>query len=100
MVFPWYRFDAKVGEAWTATASQFFNSRSLSEFRITLLSQTDTVVTPAKIYYNCYNFYIDDLYASDEEYYDWVCPGVGLVKRSFAEDGSKGFSLESFVLPQ
>ncbi len=99
MVFPWYKFDATVGESWSATASQCFNSRSLSEFRITLLSRTDTLATPAEIYPNCYKFYVDDLYASDEEYYDWVYPGIGLVKRSFGEDGSKGFLLQSFSLP-
>jgi hypothetical protein len=47
-----------------------------------------------------FDIYIDALYASDEEYYDWICPWVGLVKRSFGEDDSKGFLLQSIFLPE
>lgn len=92
----WYKFDAKVNESWQAVGNALFDKKVISKFKITLASINDTVFANDTIYTNCYKFYIDDLYESDTEYYEWYANDIGLVKRVFQNESNKGFILTSF----
>lgn len=95
----WYRFNVDVGNSWLAMANAYSDFREVHKFRITLISRSEIVNTLTGTYPNCYRFLIDDLSESDSEYYDWVAPGTGLVKRLFGQDTSKAFVLRSFDAP-
>lgn len=69
----WYDFSAKVGDSWEDSVTYDVPTT------ITLISESDSVVTPAGTYDDCYHFqhFIGDDYVFNE----WFTPGIGLVQR-------------------
>lgn len=92
----WYKLDAKIDESWFAFGNSVFNRKEIHQFKITLLSRSDTVIVKDERFTGCYKFYIDDLSESDSEYYDWLAKDVGLVKRSYGSNESKALRLSVF----
>lgn len=98
--FDWYRFDAQIGESWTAyTNSRLYPTMMVVPYKITLESKEDTVRVLGKPLL-CLRFYIDEIGSDDGEYWDWVSPGTGLVKRTFGNLENLGYVLESRELPE
>jgi hypothetical protein len=93
--FIWYKCDTAVGSSWEVIANAWSDQRRIDNFRITLLSVSDTVRTPAGVFTRCCRFHIDDLNEMDTDYYDWLAPGIGIVRRQFAADTTSGFLLKS-----
>jgi|GEM_PF-2094318 len=95
----WYKFDANIGESWVSWDSSgniSVNGNKTHVYKITLLSKTDTVVTKDTTFTNCYKFFIDDVYSSDDEYIEWFAKDVGLVKRSSAYNFNSGILLRTY----
>jgi len=89
--FDWYKKNVKVGESWITYSDSYFNNNSFHKYKITLISKLDTVTIGKKLFKKCYKYFIDDLSEKDTEYYDWIVPGLGLVKRTFISDLSNSF---------
>lgn len=81
----WYDFSANSGDSWTVRGP------FQVEWTVTLLSKSDTVVTPAGTFSNCYRFYFAGI--PDFEWEEWFAPGEGLVKRHLY-----GFAFQSWEL--
>ena len=74
----WYKLDAQPHEQWQAI--EYFRDYGLRCCRITLLSRSDTVWYGNTLLSGCLKFEFDIMDVSDEEWYEWLAPGIGLVK--------------------
>jgi len=71
----WYDFSADSGDTWTVPPLPHpFDGGNFS-----LQSKTDTVVTPAGTFTDCYR--IHHFIAADAEFVEWFAPGIGIVQR-------------------
>ena len=84
-----YNFSANIGDSWIA---RDVNSQETGA--MTLLSKTDTIVTPSGTYYNCIKFY--HFLGVDYAYDEWFAPNIGLVRRDYIFFGYSSISLFSF----
>lgn len=80
--WPWIHFGSDSGYYWVTYSRSFYNYKYIDQYKITLVSQSDTIFINDKKYYNCYKYYFDDLSESDTEFYEWYVKGIGLIKRS------------------
>jgi hypothetical protein len=71
----WYDFNADSGDSWIV--SPLGNPYYGGVF--TMQSKTDTVVTPAETFIDCYR--IHHHIGADAEFVEWFAPGVGIVQR-------------------
>lgn len=74
----WYKLDAQPGEQWESF--EYFPTFGLRVCEIKLLSRSDTVWMGGKLIQGCLKFEFDIVGVSDEEWYEWLAPGIGLVK--------------------
>ena len=79
----WFKFSASAGESWLTKSIDPADKNMIDQYRITLLSKSDTVHVMGKIFTNCYKYYIEDLNLWDWEYYEWVSKDVGIIKRKY-----------------
>jgi hypothetical protein len=95
-VFMWYKFNAKINESWRTMGNDIFFPSEISDYKITLLSKSDTIIANNKKYFDCCKFHIVALSSSDSDYYEWFAKDIGLVKRCFLNESNKGFLLQSY----
>jgi hypothetical protein len=89
-----YNINASVGSSWEAEVQQF--DRTIS-YTITLIADSEEVVTNAGIFNNCLKYLIQTFDLTEATYYVWLAPSIGEVKR----DGwglAINFSLKKAVL--
>jgi hypothetical protein len=70
-----YDFAAEVGTAWNSP-----DPPMLMMGRMTLVSKTDSVLTPAGAFLNCFHFH--HAFSGNVYYDEWFAPGVGIVKKN------------------
>ena len=70
-----YDFTADVGTGWNAP-----DPPMLMMGRMTLVSKTDSVLTPAGAFLNCFHFH--HAFSGNVYYDEWFAPGVGIVKKN------------------
>ena len=85
-----YDFTASVGESWELP-DDYDCSFGI---KITLVGKSDTVITPAGTYYNCYHFSHQPNCADAGTMESWFAKGIGKVK--FEEESISG--IRRFVL--
>jgi hypothetical protein len=73
-----YKFDANIGDKWNFIDTL---DNSVSNYQVTLVSKNEIITTRAGRFSNCYRFYFDVPNVRDEEFTDWIAPGVGLIFR-------------------
>lgn len=71
-----YKLRAAVGDTWT------FRYSSDTDFRVTLISRTDSIKVPAGTFHPCLKF---ELRFNVKRIVDWLAPNVGLVYRCIDE---------------
>jgi hypothetical protein len=71
-----YRLNVAVGDTWNFPIRL---SGEVLYYTVTLQSRTDTVTVHAGQFTDCLRFYFDIPTAHDDEFWDWLAPGVGLV---------------------
>jgi hypothetical protein len=81
----WYDFGADTGASWTAKGNYGV------QWTVYLVSQTDTVMTPAGRFTKCYHFAFTGV--PDNDWDEWFAQGVGVVKRHF-----HGFAFNEWLL--
>lgn len=70
----WYDFSVDTGASWKVPTPE-----GGSEWTVYLLSETDTIESPAGVFTNCYHFYFSGI--QDYEWEEWFAPGIGIVER-------------------
>ncbi len=76
--FPMFKFDAELNEPWDVTFMRYMYVLDFTMVPMRLVSKTDTVVTDANTYYDCYHFEAN--LNNDPVKSFWFAEGVGLVK--------------------
>jgi len=74
----WYKLDAQPGDQWQSF--EYFPHYGLRVCKIKLLSRCDTVRVGENLIQGCLKFEFDVVGVSDEEWYEWLAPAIGLVK--------------------
>jgi hypothetical protein len=75
----WYRFDLPAGSSWVGRSKHPIIDNLTQEWNITLVSTSDTVVLSDSGVFSCYHFLFDSPNSADEEYEEWLAPGLGRV---------------------
>jgi hypothetical protein len=84
----WYKFNAKVGDTWTAWALGPRSIWGFMEYKLEMLSKSETISFRGRKYSRCVEFCISPLGLSDSDIHEWFAPGVGMVRRSFNQTKS------------